>query len=365
MNDLSETGNNESALHKDSGAEVLIRNKVNSKYTLIDITFSYYCVVSCKHCMFDCTPYGRNMKLEKEEVFTYIDQAIDTGRFCEYSFGEQEIFFDINRFIETANYLRSKVDGALITTSTSSIWVKNYKHAYDALRQLMGVGLHSILISIDDYHLAHVPMEKIIECTRAALDIGLAVSLQTIIDKESRRKSDFIQYFKRQMPDHNIDEIDWVQHNCTPVGRGASIEKSKLLYESIIPIGDCSILEILYIDPSGNVTPCCGAGSVAKYLTIGNVQYKSLSEIVEDAETNPFINMLFVWLGPYGLYKILELHGKTHLLSQKHTGACHLCYEIFNNREVYEFLCEKLSGRANELRITRCYVEQKYSQFRE
>ena len=167
MNNLPTTENKETAMNTELGAESLIKNKVNSKYTLIDITFSYYCVLGCKHCMFDCTPRKRNKKLKKKEVFKYIDQAIDTGRFCEYSFGEQEIFFDINGFIETAKYLRSKVDNALITTSTSSIWVKNYKHAFDSLHQLMSVGLHSILISIDDYHIEHVNIEKIAECTKA------------------------------------------------------------------------------------------------------------------------------------------------------------------------------------------------------
>lgn len=342
------------------GMQEVIRNKINSKYSLIDITFSYNCLLGCRHCMFNCTPHDNRGRLTKEKIYKYIDNAIEVDKFKEFSFGDQEIFFDIRSFIDTAEYLHKKVKNPVITTSTSSYWVKSYEYATEQLSQLQKLGLHGILLSIDDFHLEFVDVDKVINCTKASLDLGLDVSLQTIISKGSRRKVDFMKYFQRKIPHYNIYELDWVEHNFTPVGRGAFIDESKMLFENNPLIGDCSILEIIYITPDGQVKPCCGSGSVAKYLTIGNIQKKSLSEIIKDVEVNPFINSLFVWLGPYGLIKILEYYGKSSLLSKKHTGVCHACYDIFSNKDIYAFLTEKLNDRMIEFFATRWFVEKEY-----
>lgn len=343
------------------GMEEVIRNKINSKYSLIDITFSYNCFLRCRHCMFNCTPHDSRARLNKEKIYKYIDNVLEVDKFKEFSFGEQEIFFDIRSFIDTAEYLNKKVENPAITTSTSSFWVKSYEYARDQLSQLQRLGLNGILLSIDDFHLEFVNIDKIINCTKASLDLGLDVSLQTIISKGSRRKVDFIKYFQRKIPHYNVYELDWVEHNFTPVGRGASIDKNLMLYENNPLIGDCSILEIICITPEGEVLPCCGSGSVARHLSIGNIEKKSLAEIIKDVEVNPFINSLFVWLGPYGLIKILEYYGKSNSLSKKHTCVCHACYEIFSNRDIFAFLTEKLNERMIEFFATRWFIEKEYN----
>ena len=346
---------------EDLGMEEVIRNKINSKYSLIDISFSYNCLLKCRHCMFNCTPHDSRTRLNKEKIYKYIDSALEVDKFKEYAFGEQEIFFDIRSFIAAAEYLNKKVKNPSITTSTSSFWVKSYEYAREQLSQLQKLGLNGILLSIDDFHLEFVDIEKILNCTKASLDLGIDVSLQTIISKGSRRKIDFMKYFQRKIPHQNVYELDWIEHNFTPVGRGAFIDESLRLYENNPLIGDCSILEIISITPEGQVIPCCGSGSVAKYLSIGNIEEKSLSEIIKEVEVNPFINSLFVWLGPYGLIKMLEYYGKSLSLSKRHTGVCHACYEIFSNRDIYSFLAEKLNDRIIEFFTTRWFIEKKYS----
>lgn len=340
------------------GIQRTIRDKVKSKYTLIDVTSSYKCFINCKHCMFNCTPHDVRKELKKEKIVEYLDQIISVGKFKEFSFGGQEVFFNIQEFVEIAEYLNQKIANPVITITTSCYWVKSYEHAKDQLSSLQRLGLKGILISVDDFHQATVNLNKVFLCVKALIDLGLDFSLQTIISKSSMKKADFIQAFEKELPEYDVRKFEWIEHNYTPVGRGAFIDKNELLFEEKPYIGDCSILEILEITPQGEVKPCCGSGSCAKYLTIGNIEENNLSEIIKKVDVNPFINSLFVWVGPQGLMNILSEHGKLGLLSDRHSGACHACYEIFSNEEVYQFLSEKLQETKIELLAARWYVEK-------
>ena len=51
------------------GVEKAIKEKVRSKFSLFDITFSYYCHLGCAHCMYDCTPQRQKSTMKKENIF--------------------------------------------------------------------------------------------------------------------------------------------------------------------------------------------------------------------------------------------------------------------------------------------------------
>ena len=349
-------------MNNKSGMTKAIQEKVNSKYSLFDITFSYYCHMKCNHCMFDCTPKRSINNIDKEKILQYLDEGIALNKFKSYSFGDQEIFFNLDLFIEIAKYLRQKYKQASLTITTSSYWVKSSEHAAKQFLILKELGLKGVLLSVDDFHQKTVNIQNVIDCTKAALEVGLELSLQTIISKSSRKKEDFKKIFQRNLSSVcNIDKFEWIEHNYTPVGRGATIPTCELLYENKTLVGGCSIMEVIQINPDGAVVPCCGSGSCAKYLTIGNIENKNLGEIIKDAEKDPFMNSLFIWLGPYGLIKILEEHGKTNYLSKKHTGVCHACYEIFSNKDCYDFLAKKLALKTVELFATKWHIEQTYN----
>lgn len=344
------------------GVEKAIKEKVRSKFSLFDITFSYYCHLGCAHCMYDCTPQRPKSIIKKENIFKYIDEAISLNKFTSFSFGEQEVFFNLDLFIEVAKYLQSKKPSMPLTITTSSYWVKNYDHALKQFSLLKQLGLKAVLLSIDDFHQRSVNVNNVIESIKASLDLGLELSLQTIISRNSRNKDDFKKLIRKDLEHYcNIEEIEWIEHYYTPVGRGKKIPTDGLIYEAKKLVGGCSVMEVIQINPDGDVVPCCGSGACAEYLSLGNINNKGLSKIINDAETNPLLNSLFVWLGPYGLIKELSSVGKTNFLSEKHTGACHACYEIFSNKKCVSLLEERLDKNKIELLAARWHIEQIYN----
>jgi len=344
------------------GLEKAIKEKISSKLSLFDITFSYYCHLGCSHCMYDCTPQRPKSTIKKENIFKYIDEAIALNKFTSFSFGDQEIFFNFDLFIEIAKYLQSKMPSMPLTITTSSYWVKNYDHALNQFSLLKQAGLKAVLLSIDDFHQRSIKINKVIDSIKASLDLGLELSLQTIISKNSRKKDYFEKLIRKNLKYcYDFGKVEWVEHYFTPVGRGKKIPTYELIYETKKLIGGCSVMEVIQIAPDGEVVPCCGSGACAEYLTIGNINKKELNEIITDADTNPLINSLFIWLGPYGLIRELSSFGKTNFLSKKHTGVCHACHEIFSNKECVSFLQERLDKNKIDLLAARWHIEQMYN----
>jgi len=344
------------------GVEKAIKEKVRSKFSLFDITFSYYCHLGCAHCMYNCTPKHQKSIICRNKIFKYIDEAITFDRFSSFSFGDQEIFYNLELFIEAAQYLQRKKPSTPLTITTSSYWVKNYDHALEQFSLLKKIGLRSVLLSIDDFHQRSVNINNVIFSIKACISVGLDLTLQTIISKLSRRKKDYQRIIAKHLENYcDISKIEWVEHFYTPVGRAKQIPKDELIFESKKLIGGCSVMEVIQINPEGDIIPCCGSGAGAKYLALGNINENGLKEIINNAEINPLFNSLFVWLGPYGLMKELSSAERKKYLSGKHTGVCHACYEIFSNKELVTLLKNRIENNKLNLLAARWHIEQSYN----
>lgn len=83
----------------------------------------------------------------------------------------------------------------------------------------------------------------------------------------------------------------------------------------------------LWIDPSGDVRPCCGnAINFIDELILGNANNNSIEEIIQNARSSEIISKLAAG-GPVELAKFL---GMTNLLKNKYTHRCDLCHTIFD-----------------------------------
>lgn len=349
-------------MEKEPGIEKSIKEKVKLKYSLFDITSSYYCILGCAHCMYDCKPENPQNTICSDNILKLLDEAIGLDCFSSFSFGEQEIFYNLPLFIELAKYLKSNKSNSSLSITTSSYWVKDYNHALEQFQSLKELGLKDVLLSIDDFHQKKVSIEKVANSIKACLSLGLNISLQTIVSKTSHRKSYYLNALKGIMNSNfDISKIDWVEHNFTPVGRAKNIPEDELIFESKHLIGGCSAMEVVQITPNGDVIPCCGSGACAKYLSIGNINKNSLKEIMGMADLNPLLNSLFVWIGPYGIMKELSESEKNKFLSKQHTGVCHACYEIFSNKELVNLLRNRMDAKKINLLAARWHLEKCYS----
>lgn len=82
----------------------------------------------------------------------------------------------------------------------------------------------------------------------------------------------------------------------------------------------------LWVEPNGDVRPCCGnAVNFIDALIVGNIHRESVAEIIEKASNSKFIKTLASG-GPVELAKILNMG---HVLENKYTHRCDLCHTIF------------------------------------
>jgi hypothetical protein len=153
--------------------------------------------------------------------------------------------------------------------------------------------------------------------------------------------------------------IEWVDTPCDPIGRGSTeIPNEEFIFREGINPGNCSIKRTLIILSDGRVQPCCGTGGLSQSLTLGNLRHAKLVDIIHDMESNPLINALVMWKGPYLLATLLEKAGFHGYLTGPYTSACHACYSMLSNTRTAKYLKRLLESKKIELLAARLLAEQ-------
>lgn len=118
---------------------------------------NYNCTASCRHCMFASSPSCKKdyMTREKaEEVATLLERA---GTLSVH-IGGGEPFMDFDGLCHTVNALRRHGIG-IDYIETNGFWAKNEDAARRKLEVLKRIGVYTIMVSVDPFHIEYVPLE--------------------------------------------------------------------------------------------------------------------------------------------------------------------------------------------------------------
>jgi hypothetical protein len=336
----------------------LIRN--STKFSGLKIDLSYHCPLECDHCLFDSRPSCTVKGMSDKQLCHVIQTASEMGSFYSLSVGHQENFTQFGRLCGILRCLKTNFEGYGVALNTTAHWVKSRDFAVDRLRVLKDLGLETLMISVDDFHQQQVSIEKCIDCVSAAQELKIKVIIQCAYSVSSNR----MDYYKSLMQPHLSDKnLDWAESPFCPSGRARDRIPVRDWPKRSYADGGCSIMKIIYVSPSGYVTPCCGGGLTASGLVVGNLFAKSMNQICMDIEQDPIINSLAIHQGPAGLIDVLK---KEHHFWQPrpyYTGTCHACYEILSDDCLVRFLREILDRHKVDLLVTRLYMESKNSLF--
>ena len=198
---------------------------------------------------------------------------------------------------------------------TNGYWATSIETAEAILRELMGLGLTALNLSIDDFHQEYVPLEHVRYTYEAARDLGLKIVIMTTTAKGSKINSQTIPTLlgdKKiqiigQTPIHDPHAL-LIETPITPAGRGAKITYHEYTLITEVKCGD--VLRDIGVGPDGSVYPCCGPLAARKNL--GNINESSLRSILEKAWSDPLYTALregIPFSGPY-------------------TSKCHACYSL-------------------------------------
>ena len=296
----------------------------------LEFTLTTKCNSQCIHCQADASPL-RNNVMEVNDAHNYLAEATAASNIESFMvFGGEPMLYP-KRAIATFKEAH-KLGIPKIEMITNGVWGRNRGTAEKLAAKLKMAGLNKVNISVDAFHVRHIPLEYPQNAALALLKVGIEnvkwnVAVIESINAENEYDKKTNQILKKLEPigiDANIFKIE-------PVGR--AVENLRRYFQPTSLYGPCegepltgTMLtnpESICIEPSGTVNVCWS-------LSIANARQKPLSQIISkyDWRQNPIIKTL-VEEGPTGLLKLPE--ARNYKLQENHyINKCHLCIEIRN-----------------------------------
>jgi hypothetical protein len=216
---------------------------------------------------------------------------------------------------------------------TNGFWATSPDTARRQLAGLREVGLDYILFSVDAFHQAHVPLERIACGIEAARDLGYSTIDvdnrylgEPATDNAHNRSTQANMTRLAELCD--LTDVTIYQGPARMVGRAADELNRRLRARE--PAADhCPLPDYLggdlraptgiEIHPGGWVNFCAG-------LALGCARERPLEQILAgyDPDAHPIIRVL-AREGPAGLLRLAQRHGYSP--AEGYVDGCHLCYE--------------------------------------
>lgn len=294
----------------------------------LEFTLTTKCNSQCIHCQAEASPL-RNEVMEVKDAHNYLDEAIAVSNIESFMvFGGEPMLYPkraIAIFKKAHQLLIPKIE-----MITNGIWGKNKATAERLARKLKGAGLNTVNISVDAFHLPHIPLE----CPR---NVALA-SLKAGIEKITWNVAIIESINAANEYDNKTDQIlKKLEHlgleanvfKIVPIGR--AIQNLRQYFKPTPPYGPCegepltgntlTNPESICIEPSGSVNICWN-------LAIGNAKQKPLSQIISEYDWRKNLTIkTLVEEGPTGLLKLPEVR-RSQFQEDLYMNKCHLCIEI-------------------------------------
>ncbi len=294
----------------------------------LDILLTYKCTGRCAHCCYRAGP-GRGKTMSVAEVEGYLAAVADQPLEWVLLFGGEPFLFP--------DLLRASVALAAplapVLVFTNGYWAADPDTARQQLADLQQAGLDYILFSVDGFHQAHVPLERVATGIDAARELGY----HTIeIDNRYLGEPDADNHFNRRNQALmaclaelcDLAGVNVTQGPARMVGRAGDELSPYLAKRSTFPAkcplpgylgGDLRAPTGVELHPGGWVDLCAG-------LALGNARQRPLDKILAayDPDAHPIIRVL-AREGPLGLLELAQRHG--YAPAGGYADGCHLCYE--------------------------------------
>jgi len=324
---------------------------------ILALQLSHNCFSGCRPCVYDCRP-NRSRVMQADEAKSIIDQARTMALTKNFGFSGGEPFLHLDLLHELFRHVKDHF-GYKMSISTNAFWAKSETTSKNVLKELVDLGLWSLLVSVDDFHQEYVDVRNIEHCVRAATDLGVKCFMQCIETRSSRKTEDFKKSLRIPA---DSELVEWASIPCDPVGRGErEIPSEDLILEWKVRPGICSMLKVWIVDPDGWVSACCGTAS-SDYLKAGNAFKEPLADIIHRANVNPLLNALAAWGGPFLLMDLLRDQGFPGFAEGVYTGPCHACHTVLGNREAVEKILPALESRQLDLVMSRLVAQKQAHQ---
>jgi hypothetical protein len=272
---------------------------------------------------------------------SYIDQAGRAGiQRIVFTGGEPFLYHrDIRILVQYA--ARKGMQSALITNAS---WGSSRNHVREHLSELKQMGLQSITLSTDRYHLLDVPFEKLKNILIVAEEIGLRAGVKIARLGHDSVAEGLYRALRNHVATIRLQEV-------SPLGRADSLRSCSSLKSSASFFrSGCFTPSVLL--PDGKLMTCCNLPAQDMRhedypFILGNAAQESLLSLLVKRSEDPILSLLRN-RGPSLLLTLL-VHKEPGFNSQNqalyHSG-CDLCFHSFCKLSDKRLLYAALQERA-------------------
>lgn len=295
------------------------------------------CTAKCGMCYQSAGPRGSDAlgdhSLAEADVARVIVEAaaIDT-LYPRFHLTGGEAFLDIEMCLRL--FVVARDAGFLdLTTTTNAYWALDSRRALEVCRRLRQVGVTSVEISWDVWHLPYVRPDAVSNCLEACAEVGLDSNLRLL----ASRAHDAEEALAALRP-AALERATRISCNPVfPTGRGAATLAPSDLYTQGTLDDNCHTTLNLTVNARGNVAPCCAGLDQTQEYVFGNVRAQALPDIVARMNASPMLRTV-VFGGIGALFPILEAAGLAP--RRDASSICHACWSIFSDPAAVQVLRE-------------------------
>ncbi|MHC2531902.1 radical SAM protein [Bradyrhizobium diazoefficiens] len=281
------------------------------------------CDAKCAHCAVSSGP-DQHALLTDDQLKRAIDACFydDPAPKIGLSGGESFLYF--KRLIYIVSYAASR--GAIVSLNTNCSWALDSARAERKLGLIQEAGLRRLIVSTDEFHLAYIPAERVINVVRACKALNLEIELQFVATKTSLRLADFLKKYEDEFLNVRVREIP-----CHPVGRAVQeVDDDAIFRKPGTPTGCCPSA-VLSIAADGRVIPCCNTAGHLPALQVGHVD-DAIEDLHLKFRTDAVMHLM-QRKGPHIFVAAATNAGFT-VDRRGYVDQCHLCHDLFRDSNV-------------------------------
>lgn len=298
------------------------------KLQRLEFTLTTRCNSQCIHCQADASP-SKSDVMDVEDAYNYLTDTAAISKLKSFMiFGGEPMLYPERAIaiINRAHELRIPK----IEMITNGVWGRNKEAAEEFAVRLKTVGLSSVHISVDAFHLQYIPIEYPRNAALASLKAGIEnivwnVAVIESINAANEYDTKTVQVLRKLQP----IGIDAHTVKIIPVGRAA--QNLRHYFQPASLHGPCEgdplegntlrEPESICIEPSGSACICWK-------LPIGNAKSVPLRRLITEYEwRRNRVTRILVKEGPTGLLRLPEARS-FRFREERYVSKCHLCIDI-------------------------------------
>lgn len=294
----------------------------------LSIIYTLKCNIRCEHCILNCSP-DREEKMPMETAKEILEVSLNFGKkYVVFSGGEIFIYYD--ELLELARLCNEL--GYYYGIETNGYWANSPQKTLKVMQELKKLGLSSMYLSIDSYHLAYVSLENQLNIIDACNKVEIDYEVSFTPSKDIEKDKNILEFFEEYKVNYFIEPL-------LNSGRGKKLDSHNKYIVS--QLKDCDSYCTTFL-PNGDMYACCdisdtNANIERTSIYYGNVHKTPLRQLYKFSKCE-FLMKLYDEKSSIYFRKLLLREEFNELRTQEYSNICEFCCNFLVNTNLLQIL---------------------------